>query len=95
MCGIVAVSGSKDIIHDIYESLTVLQHRVQDASGILTNHNGKIKRALEMIEIAKKLNGVLKMIANARNPRRKTRKLIKKQKWLKQITFFSPISLAL
>ena len=42
MCGIVAVSGNKDVIHDIYESLTVLQHRGQDASGILTNHNGKI-----------------------------------------------------
>ena len=42
MCGIVAVSGNQDVIHDIYESLTVLQHRGQDASGILTNHNGKI-----------------------------------------------------
>ena len=42
MCGIVAVSGNDDVIHDIYESLTVLQHRGQDASGILTNHNGKI-----------------------------------------------------
>ena len=42
MCGIVAVSGNKDVIHDIYESLTVLQHRGQDASGILTNHQGKI-----------------------------------------------------
>ncbi len=42
MCGIVAVSGNRDVIHDIYESLTVLQHRGQDASGILTNCNGKI-----------------------------------------------------
>ena len=42
MCGIVAVSGNQDVIHDIYESLTVLQHRGQDASGILTNNNGKI-----------------------------------------------------
>ena len=42
MCGIVAVSGNNDVIHDIYESLTVLQHRGQDASGILTNYNGKI-----------------------------------------------------
>ena len=42
MCGIVAVSGNQDVIHDIYESLTVLQHRGQDASGILTNSNGKI-----------------------------------------------------
>ena len=42
MCGIVAVFGSNNVVHDIYESLTVLQHRGQDASGILTNHNGKI-----------------------------------------------------
>ena len=42
MCGIVAVSGDDGVIHDIYESLTVLQHRGQDASGILTNHNDKI-----------------------------------------------------
>ncbi len=42
MCGIVAVYGSGNVVHDIYESLTVLQHRGQDASGILTNNNGKI-----------------------------------------------------
>ena len=42
MCGIVAVFGSNNVVHDIYESLTVLQHRGQDASGILTNHDGKI-----------------------------------------------------
>ncbi len=42
MCGIVAVSGENSVIHDIYESLTVLQHRGQDASGILTNYKGKI-----------------------------------------------------
>ena len=42
MCGIVAVYGTNHVVHDIYESLTVLQHRGQDASGILTNHEGKI-----------------------------------------------------
>tara|TARA_B100001996_G_scaffold233519_1_gene180271 strand:- start:1425 stop:2930 length:1506 start_codon:yes stop_codon:yes gene_type:complete len=42
MCGIVAVYGSNNVVHDIYESLTVLQHRGQDASGILTNYDGKI-----------------------------------------------------
>ena len=41
MCGIVAISGNKDVIHDIYESLTVLQHRGQDASGP-HDHKGKI-----------------------------------------------------
>ncbi len=42
MCGIVAVYGSNNVVRDIYEALTVLQHRGQDASGILTNHEGKI-----------------------------------------------------
>ena len=42
MCGIVAVYGTNQVVHDIYESLTVLQHRGQDASGILTNYDGKI-----------------------------------------------------
>ena len=42
MCGIVAVYGTNNVVRDIYESLTVLQHRGQDASGILTNHDGKI-----------------------------------------------------
>ena len=42
MCGIVAVYGINQAVHDIYESLTVLQHRGQDASGILTNYDGKI-----------------------------------------------------
>ena len=42
MCGIVAVYGSNNVVRDIYESLTELQHRGQDASGILTNHRGKI-----------------------------------------------------
>lgn len=42
MCGIVAVYGTNNVVRDIYESLTVLQHRGQDASGILTNHEGKI-----------------------------------------------------
>ncbi|MBH44106.1 MAG: amidophosphoribosyltransferase [Gammaproteobacteria bacterium] len=42
MCGIVALYGINHVVHDVYESLTVLQHRGQDASGILTNHGGKI-----------------------------------------------------
>lgn len=42
MCGIVAVYGKSAVVHDIYEALTVLQHRGQDASGILTNDGGKI-----------------------------------------------------
>ncbi len=39
MCGIIAVSGYEDMIQDLYEGLIVLQHRGQDAAGIMTYDN--------------------------------------------------------
>ena len=36
MCGIVAVYGTNNVVRDIYESLTVLQHRGQESAGIVS-----------------------------------------------------------
>ncbi len=41
MCGVVGVSGSDSVNHLIYDALTVLQHRGQDAAGIMTWAGGK------------------------------------------------------
>ena len=41
MCGLVGIVGHRDIAADIYDALTMLQHRGQDAAGIMTCHQDK------------------------------------------------------
>ena len=36
MCGIAGIVSSRDVNQELYEALTVLQHRGQDAAGIVT-----------------------------------------------------------
>jgi amidophosphoribosyltransferase len=42
MCGIVGVVGQNPVNQQIYDALTVLQHRGQDAAGIMTCYDGEV-----------------------------------------------------
>ncbi len=42
MCGIVGIVGQQQVNQSLYDALLVLQHRGQDAAGIVTYHNGKL-----------------------------------------------------
>ncbi len=43
MCGIVGIIGNHDVASTIYECLTILQHRGQDAAGIATCDDGRLE----------------------------------------------------
>ncbi|OGJ62826.1 amidophosphoribosyltransferase [Candidatus Peribacteria bacterium RIFCSPLOWO2_01_FULL_51_18] len=50
MCGVIAVSGFRDVIQDLYDGLIVLQHRGQDAAGIVTYDNQfHLKKSVGMV----------------------------------------------
>jgi len=42
MCGIVGIVGQQPVNQSLYDALLVLQHRGQDAAGMVTYHNGKL-----------------------------------------------------
>ncbi|MGB2042176.1 MAG: amidophosphoribosyltransferase, partial [Porticoccaceae bacterium] len=42
MCGVVGISGTSDVNLKLYDALTMLQHRGQDAAGIVTEENGEL-----------------------------------------------------
>src|SRR5580698_902295 len=42
MCGIVGMVGTSAVNQRIYDALTVLQHRGQDAAGIMTAQDGEL-----------------------------------------------------
>lgn len=42
MCGIVGIVGQKPVNQMIFDALTMLQHRGQDAAGMVTYHDGRL-----------------------------------------------------
>ena len=43
MCGIVGIVGKSPVGQALYDGLTVLQHRGQDAAGIVTIHENTFR----------------------------------------------------
>ena len=41
MCGVVGIFGRGNVNQALFDALTVLQHRGQDAAGMVTSANGK------------------------------------------------------
>ena len=41
MCGVIGVVSQKEVSPVIYDALTILQHRGQDAAGIATSTNNR------------------------------------------------------
>lgn len=59
MCGIVGLYAQNAVNQDIYDALTVLQHRGQDAAGIVTEEDGKF--------YLRKSNGLVRDVFHTRH----------------------------
>ena len=64
MCGLVGVVAGRDVGLCLYDTLTVLQHRGQDAAGIMTSDHGKLN--------LRKDNGLVSDVFRNRHMRRLT-----------------------
>jgi len=59
MCGIVGMIANSRVNQELYDGLTVLQHRGQDAAGIMTCHQGQL--------FLRKANGLVRDVFNTRH----------------------------
>ncbi|MCP8898850.1 amidophosphoribosyltransferase [Gilvimarinus xylanilyticus] len=62
MCGIVGIVGKRDVNTQLYDALTILQHRGQDAAGIVTCQGGKMAQ--------QKANGLVRDVFRTRHMQR-------------------------
>jgi amidophosphoribosyltransferase len=62
MCGIVGIVGKRDVNLQLYDALTILQHRGQDAAGIVTCQEGRLAQ--------QKANGLVQDVFRTRHMQR-------------------------
>lgn len=62
MCGIVGIVGKSDVNLQLYDALTILQHRGQDAAGIVTCQDGRLAQ--------QKANGLAQDVFRTRHMQR-------------------------
>ncbi len=66
MCGLVGIVGRYPVNQRLYDALTVLQHRGQDAAGIVTSHRGRLnmRKANGLVRDVFRLNHMQRLTGN-------------------------------
>lgn len=66
MCGIVGIVGKSNVNVALYDALTMLQHRGQDAAGIMTCHNGKMaqQKAVGLVKDVFRTRHMQRLVGN-------------------------------
>lgn len=66
MCGIVGIVGKSNVNTSLYDGLTILQHRGQDAAGIMTCHNGKLaqQKAIGLVKDVFRTRHMHRLVGN-------------------------------
>jgi len=66
MCGILGIVGVEPVNSRLYDGLTLLQHRGQDAAGIATSHNGRLmlRKAAGLVSDVFRSDHMLRLAGN-------------------------------
>ncbi len=66
MCGIIGIVGSGPVNHQLYEGLSILQHRGQNSAGIATSHNDRllIRKSIGLVRDVFRTEHMLRLRGN-------------------------------